>query len=84
MQSLQCVKCGQYKNKTHQIKIPNKQFRVKLRYNTLSSLIEFKHITTLNLNIFEKDKTICVSLINATMCLNSIGESNVSNLRKCT
>ena len=37
----------------------------------------------MNLNIFRKDNIICVSLINATMCLNSFGEPNVPNLRNC-
>ena len=39
---------------------------------------------TLNLNILEKDNIICVSLVNATMYLNSIEKPNVSNLRNCT
>jgi hypothetical protein len=30
---------------------------------------------TLNLNILEKDNIICISLVNATMYLNSIRES---------
>ena len=38
---------------------------------------------TLNLNIFEKDNIVCVSLMNATMRLNSIEESNVPNLKNC-
>jgi hypothetical protein len=37
----------------------------------------------LNLNILEKYNIVCVSLVNATMCLNSIGEPNVLNLRNC-
>ena len=37
----------------------------------------------MNLNILEKDNIICVSLINATMCLNLIIEPNVPNLRNC-
>ncbi len=52
--------------------------------DTLGSLIEFKHITTLNLNILGKDNIICVSLVNAIICLNSIGESNILDLRNCT
>jgi hypothetical protein len=52
--------------------------------STLGSLIEFKHITALNLNILGKDNIVCVSLINATMCLNSIGEPNVPNLKNFT
>ena len=36
---------------------------------------------TLNLNILGKDNIICVSLVNATMCLNSIRKPNVPNLR---
>ncbi len=52
--------------------------------DTLGSLIEFKYITALNLNILGKDITVCVSLLNATMCSNSIGEPNISNLRNCT
>ena len=31
----------------------------------------------LNLNIFEKDNIVCVSLVNTIMCLNSIEEPNV-------
>ena len=33
----------------------------------------------LNLNILGKDNIVCVSLVNAIMCLNSIGEPNVPN-----
>jgi hypothetical protein len=44
----------------------------------ISSLIEFKYIITLNLNIFEKYNIICVLFINITMCLNSIGKRNLS------
>jgi hypothetical protein len=51
---------------------------------TLGSLIEFKYITALNLNILGKDNIVCVSLVNANMCLNSIGEPDVFNLRNCT
>jgi hypothetical protein len=35
------------------------------------------NLNTLNLNILGKDNIVCVSLVNATMCLNSIGEPNV-------
>ena len=28
----------------------------------------------MNLNIFGKDNIVCISLVNSTMCLNSIGE----------
>ena len=38
----------------------------------------------MNLNIFRKDNIVCVSLVNVTICLNSIRESNVANLRNCT
>ena len=37
----------------------------------------------LNLNILEKDNIVCVSLVNATMYLNSIGKPNVLDLRNC-
>ena len=39
---------------------------------------------TLNLNILEKNNIVCVSLVNATMGLNSNGEPIVPNLRNCT
>jgi hypothetical protein len=39
---------------------------------------------TLNLNILGKDNIVYVSLVNETMCLNSIGEPNVLNLKNCT
>jgi hypothetical protein len=39
---------------------------------------------TLNLNILEKDNIVCVSLVNATICLNSIEKPNVPNLRNGT
>ena len=38
----------------------------------------------LNLNILEKNNIVYVSLVNATMCLNSIEKHNVYNLRNCT
>ena len=38
-----------------------------LRCRTLSSLIKFKHITALKLIVLEKDKMICVLLVNITM-----------------
>jgi hypothetical protein len=38
----------------------------------------------LNLNIFGKDNIVCVSLVNTTICLNSIREPNVPNLKNCT
>jgi hypothetical protein len=44
--------------------------------------IEFKHIIVLNLIILKKDNIICVSLVNITMCLNSIKKLNIPNLRK--
>jgi hypothetical protein len=50
--------------------------------NTTSS--EFKHITAFNLIILGKDDIVCVSLDNATMCLNSIREPNVPNVRNYT
>ncbi len=55
-----------------------------LRLDTLGSLIEFKYIIALNLNILEKNNIVCISLVNATMCLNSIKELKVPNLRNCT
>ena len=58
-------------------------FWIKLRYNSLGFLIEFKHITALNLNILRKDNIIFVLLVNTTMCLNSIREPNVLNLKNC-
>ena len=51
---------------------------------TLGSSIEFKQITALNLIILGKDNSVCVSLDNATMCLNSFGEPDVPNLKNCT
>ena len=53
---------------------------VKLRYSSLGSYL---NSNTLNLNILGKDNIVCVSLVNITMCLNSIGELNVPNLRNC-
>jgi hypothetical protein len=38
----------------------------------------------LNLNILGKDNIVCVLLVNVTMCLNSIWELNIFNLRNCT
>ena len=38
----------------------------------------------MNLNILGKDNIVCVSLVNATMCLNSIIEPNIPNLRNYT
>ena len=35
----------------------------------------------MNLIILEKDNIVYVLLVNATMCLNSIEESNLPNLR---
>ena len=61
--------------------------RVKLRYSSLGQvhiLGSYINSNTLNLNILEKDNIVCISLVNATMCLNSIGESNVPNLRNYT
>lgn len=37
------------------------------RCSTLSSLIKFKHINALKLIVLEKDKMICVLLVNITM-----------------
>ena len=54
------------------------------RLDILGFLIEFKYIITLNLNILEKYNIICILLVNATMCLNSIREPNVPNLRNYT
>ena len=36
----------------------------------------------LNLNIFRKDNMVCILLVNE-ICLNSIGEPNVPDLRNC-
>ena len=47
-----------------------------------SSTLGFQlNSNTLNKNILRKDNIVCVSLVNVTMCLNSIRELNVSNLR---
>ena len=54
-----------------------------LKLGILCFLIEFKHITILNLNIFRKYNIVCLSLVNATMCLNLIEKPNVPNLRNC-
>ncbi len=35
----------------------------------------------MNLNILGKDNIVCVLLVNPNMCLNSIGDPNVPNLR---
>ena len=43
-----------------------------LRYNTLGSLIEFKHLFVLNLIVLKKDNTILILLVNATKNLNLI------------
>ena len=37
---------------------------------------------TLNLNILEKHNIVCISLVNAIMYLNSIGEPNILDPRK--
>ena len=34
--------------------------------------------------MLEKDDIICVSLVNATICLKSIGKLNILNLRNCS
>ena len=39
---------------------------------------------TLNSNILKKDNIVCISLVNATICLNLIEKPNVLNLRNCT
>ncbi len=50
--------------------------------------VQFLRLSTLgfqlNLNILGKDNIVCVSLVNATMYLNLIGEPNVPNLRNRT
>lgn len=51
------------------------------RHSRLDSPIEFKHLVVLNLIVIGKDNTIHVFLVNATKCLNSIGEPNVLHLR---
>ena len=54
----------------------------KLRYSSLT-LGSQLNSNTLNLNILGKDNIVCISLVNATMCLNSIGEPNVPHLSNC-
>ena len=44
------------------------------RRSTLSSLIKFKCKIVLNLIVSWKDKIVCVSLVNVTMCLNIVRE----------
>ena len=65
----------------NQIKNKGKTYIQFLRSNTLSSWLDSN---TLNINVFGKDDIVCVSLINATMYLNSIEEPNIPNLRNCT
>ena len=50
-----------------------------LRCCTLSSPIKFKHIT-LNLLVIGKEYTVSAALVNATMCINTIGEPKVHHL----
>ncbi len=50
---------------------------VTMQCKKLGFLIEFKYITTLNLIILRIYNIICVSLVNATMCLNSIKKPNI-------
>ena len=50
------------------------------RSSTLGSQL---NLNTLNLNIIGNDNIVCVSLVNTTMCLNSIRGPYVSNLRNC-
>jgi hypothetical protein len=45
---------------------------------------KIKISVTLNLSILGKDNIVCVLLVNASMCLNSIGELNILDLRNCT
>lgn len=49
-----------------------------VRHSTLSSLINFKCKIVINLIVFWKDKIVCVSLVNVTMCLNIVRELNLS------
>ena len=51
-----------------------------LRSSTFGSQL---NSNILNLNIIRKDNIICVLWVYATMCLNSIGEPNMLNLRNC-
>ncbi len=59
----------------------NKTYVQFLRLSTLGFQL---NLNTLNLNILRKDNIICVSLINATMYLNSIVKPNIFDLRNCT
>lgn len=49
-----------------------------VRHSTLSSLINFKCKIVINLIVFWKDKIVCVSLVNVTVCLNIVRELNLS------
>ena len=55
--------------------------RAKLKYTSkcsiLSSLIKFKDIITSNLLISEKDNIVYILLVNETIYLNLIRESNI-------
>ena len=58
--------------------------KTQVQFYRLSTLGSQLNSNTLNLNILGKDNIVCVSLVNAIMCLNSIEEPNVPNLRNCT
>ena len=55
--------------------------RLKLRYNTLCSLIKFKQIMLI---VLRKDNMICASLMNTIICLILIGKPNAPYLKNCT
>ncbi len=64
----------------HNISLP--RFTLLSSYtNHIIVIIEFKHITALNLNILGKDNIIYVSLVNVTMYLNTIRKLNILNLK---
>jgi hypothetical protein len=54
----------------NQIKNKGKTELQLLRFNYIKFLVEFKYI---EFKYFGKDNIVCVSLVNATMYLNSIG-----------
>ena len=58
--------------------------KTQVQFFRLSILGSQLNSNTLNLNIFKKDNIVCVSLVNATMCLNLIGEPNVLDLKNYT
>ena len=60
------------------------QSKTQVQFFRSSTLGSQLNSNTLNLNILGKDNIVCVSLVNETMCLNSIGEPNVPHLKNCT